>query len=675
MGDHQAEIAREAINTIRMLSIDAIEKANSGHPGLPMGAAPMAYELWQHHLRHSPRRPDWPNRDRFVLSAGHGSMLLYSLLHLTGHAISLDDIRNFRQWGSETPGHPEFSRRRGVEATTGPLGQGFANAVGMAIAERRLAARFNRPGFDIVDHRTYVLASDGDLMEGVCAEAASLAGHLGLGKLVVLYDANDVSLDGPTALSFSEEVGQRFAACGWHVQQVREGDTDLTGIGEAIGAAEAEGSRPSLIVVRTTIGFGAPTKSGSSGAHGAPLGTDERNATRHAYGWDHAEPFHVPEEVRQHFRESADRGDDAAERWQRDFERFRQTHPELAAEWERSNAGVLPEDWDAGLDRLDFGEQLETRSASGKALNVLAGHVPDLIGLDADLSSSTKAYIAGGGDFQGATGAGRNVRCGVREHAMAAIANGIAYHGGLRPFTSTFFVFSDYMRPAIRLAAMNDLPVIYVWTHDSVAVGEDGPTHQPIEHLAALRAIPGLTVLRPADAHETTAAWRMALRHTDGPVALVLSRQKLPVLGATAQAGAPVDKGGYILVEAQDETPRALLIASGSEVAVALEAHALLEGDGIPTRVVSMPSWEAFERQERSYRDEVLPPQVTARISIEAGATFGWRQYLGASGVAIGLDRFGASAPGDVNMVNFGFTGENVSRVARALVTVVESES
>lgn len=663
-----------AVNTIRMLSIDAIDRANSGHPGLPMGAAPMAYVLWQRHLRHNPANPAWPDRDRFVLSGGHGSMLLYSLLHLSGYDIGIEDIQNFRQWGSRTPGHPEFGCTPGVEATTGPLGQGIANAVGMAIAERRLAAEFNRPGHTIVDHATYALCSDGDLMEGVAAEAASLAGHLRLGKLTVLFDSNDISLDGPTSLSFTEDVGRRFAAYGWQVLEVRDGDHDLAGIDQALAEARAATDRPSLILVRTTIGYGAPTKAGTSAVHGAPLDAAERAGARAAYGWPSDEPFHVPAGVAAHFAEAARRGAQAESDWNDRFNRYRAAHPELAAAWEDAIAGRLPAGWDGALPDFADDAAQETRTASGTALNALATGVPSLMGLDADLSSSTKAYIKGGGDFDGRTGAGRNLRCGVREHAMGSIANGIAYHGGLRPFTSTFFVFSDYMRPPVRLAAMSHLPVIYVWTHDSVAVGEDGPTHEPIEHLAALRAIPNLSVVRPADARETAAAWAFALERSTGPTALVLTRQKVPMLPSTATAArAGVAHGAYVVADASGSVVRALLIATGSEVSVALDARERLEADGIPTRVVSMPCWESFERQPVAYRDSVLPPEVLARVSVEAGSTFGWRQYLGAHGVAIGIDRFGASAPGPTNLEKFGFTGENVARVTQALVQVIES--
>jgi len=663
-----------AVNTIRMLSIDAIEKSQSGHPGLPMGAAPMAYVLWQRHLRHNPKNPAWVDRDRFVLSGGHGSMLLYSLLHLSGYALTLDEIKEFRQWGSRTPGHPEFGVTAGVEATTGPLGQGFANAVGMAIAERRLAATFNRPGHQIVDHHTYVLCSDGDLMEGVSAEAASLAGHLGLGKLIVLFDSNDISLDGPTALSFTEDISARFTAYGWQVLSVTDGDGDLAAIDTAIAQAKAEGNRPSLIVVRTTIGFGAPKKAGSSAAHGAPLGAAERDGARAAYGWDVEEAFHVPDAVQKHFAATAAQGAATEAEWKGRVAAYGTAHPELAQQFADAFARRLPNGWQKALPAFKVGAQTETRSASGAVLNALAAELPDLIGLDADLSSSTRAYIDGGGDFDGRSGAGRNVRCGVREHAMGSIANGIAYHGGLRPFTSTFFVFADYMRPPVRLAAMSHLPVLYIWTHDSVAVGEDGPTHEPIEHLASLRAVPNLTVIRPADANETAAAWEFALGCDKGPVALVLTRQKVPVLAETAtKATEGVEKGGYVLAEASVAPGRALLIATGSEVALALEARAQLEADGIPTRVVSLPCWENFDKQSRTYRDTVLPPEVLARVSIEAGSTFGWRSYLGSTGVTIGIDRFGASAPGTTNLEKFGFNGDNVARVARALVEVVSS--
>ena len=661
-------IEQLSINTIRTLSIDAVEAANSGHPGLPMGAAPMAYVLWQRFLKHNPTNPKWPDRDRFVLSAGHGSALLYSLLHLAGYDLSMEDLRHFRQWGSRTPGHPEYHHVPGVEATTGPLGQGFSNAVGMAIAERAMAARFNRPGCELVDHFTYTLCSDGDLMEGVAAEAASVAGHLRLGRLIALFDSNDVSLDGPTKLSFTEDVGERFEAYGWHVQRVEDGNHDLASIDAALKAAREEKDRPSLIIVRTTIGFGAPKKAGTAQAHGSPLGKEELAGAKQSYGWTATEPFYVPAEVSAHFAESRARGATAEKAWEARLADYRRQFPEQAAEWDRVWAGELPAGWDAEVPVYKAGDSVETRTASGEVLNAIAKHVPNLIGTDADLSSSTKAIIKGGGDFDGQTGQGRNVRCGVREHAMGSIANGIAYHGGLRPFTSTFFVFSDYMRGAVRLAAMNGLPVTFVWTHDSVAVGEDGPTHQPIEQLMSLRLIPGLTVIRPADANETAAAWRLAASGQDRPVALVLTRQKLPVLAELVSGAAEgVRRGGYIAAEADGGRARAVLLATGSEVSVAMAARKQLQSSGIPTRVVSLPAWDRFEAQDPAYRDQVLGWEIPVRVSVEAGATLGWELYLGHRGVALGIDRFGASAPGEENLERFGFTADHVVETVRLL--------
>jgi transketolase len=660
-----------AVDTIRTLAIDAVQKANSGHPGLPLGAAPMAYALWQRHLRHNPADPHWPDRDRFVLSAGHGCMLLYTLLHLTGYDLTMDDLQHFRQWESRTPGHPETLLTPGVEATTGPLGQGTANAVGMAIAERALAHRFNRPGHTIVDHRTYALISDGDLMEGVSGEAGSLAGHLGLGKLVYLYDDNHVTLDGPTSLSFStEDVGKRYEAYGWHVLQVADGDTDVDAIDRAIAEAERETARPSLIMIRTTIGFGSPKKHGKAAAHGSPLGADEVAATKQALGWDPAKSFYVPDEARAHFRGALDRGRAAQEDWNRRFAAYAKEHPALAEEWRRGLAGDLPSGWDADVPRFGEKDAQATRQASGKALNAIAKHVPWLIGGDADLSSSTNTTIVDGGDFDGRTGAGRNLHFGVREHAMGSICNGIVYHGGLRPFCATFFTFSDYMRPAVRLAALNHLPVVFVWTHDSIALGEDGPTHQPVEHLMALRAMPDLSMVRPADANETAEAWRWAMEQRDRPVGLVLSRQKLPVLDqdhlGSARDG--VRRGAYILADAPGGAPQAIIMGTGAEVHQALGAQKLLAAGGIRTRVVSIPCWESFAAQDAAYRESVLPAAVTARVSVEAGVTFGWERWIGGKGVAVGLDRFGASAPGEVNLEKFGFTAEHVADVVRRLV-------
>ena len=670
----QKSLDELCINTLRTLSVDMIEQANSGHPGLPMGAAPMAYVLWTRYLKHDPATPRWADRDRFVLSPGHGSALLYSLLHLTGYDLSLDDLRRFRQWDSRTPGHPEYGHTPGVEATTGPLGQGTANSVGMAVAERSLAARFNVGEHRVVDHFTYALVSDGDLMEGIASEAASLAGHLGLGKLIWLYDANDVSLDGPTALCFSgEDVEARHRAYGWHVQRVERGDSDLEALDAAISAAREELDRPSLIVVKTTIGYGSPAKQGTAAAHGSPLGAEEAVRAKEQLGWEAAEPFTVPADAGAHFREALDAGARAREEWRQRFEVFAAEHPELAAEWRRRQAGELPADFDADLPRWQPGEKLATRVAGGKVLNALAGRVPELFGGDADLSCSTKTAIGGGGSFEAAGGTGRNLHFGVREHAMGAVANGLAYHGGLRPYTATFFVFSDYMRPAVRLSALAGLPTVAVWTHDSVAVGEDGPTHEPIEHLASLRAMPNLHVLRPADANETAACWCAALRQTSTPSALVLSRQNLPVLAGTAELAAEgVRRGAYVLADAgpegTDATPEVILIATGSEVHLAVEARELLAADGVRARVVSMPCWEAFAAQDAGYRERVLPVGVTARVSVEAGTSFGWSRWVGDRGVSLGIERFGASAPGDENLERFGFTAARVAAAARELL-------
>ncbi|TMA80902.1 MAG: transketolase [Deltaproteobacteria bacterium] len=657
-----------SINSIRTLAIDAVQKANSGHPGLPLGAAPMAYALWQRHLRHNPRNPHWPDRDRFVLSAGHGSMLLYCLLYLTGYDLTLDDLKAFRQWGSRTPGHPEMHLTPGVEATTGPLGQGVGNAIGMAIAERALAHRFNRPGHVIVDHRTYAIVSDGDMMEGVASEASSLAGHLRLGKLIFLYDSNGVSLDGPTTLAFSrEDVGARYAAYGWQVLHVDDGDTDVDAIDAAITEAENDTTRPSMIVVRTTIGYGSPHKHGTSEAHGSPLGVEEVKLTKQALGFDPEKSFFVPDDAMAHFREAVARGAEAETAWTRRFDAYAKAEPELAAEFRRTLAGDLPEGWDRELPRFDPADAQATRQAGGKALNALAKRVPEIIGGDADLSVSTSTALKDAGSFDGQTGAGRNLHFGVREHAMGAITNGIVYHRGLRPFAATFFTFSDYMRPAVRLAALNGLPVVFVWTHDSIGLGEDGPTHQPIEHLMSLRAMPNLAVVRPADANETVEAWRWALTQRTRPVALVLSRQKLPVFergGGFGQAR-ELMRGAYVLADAPGGTPDVILIATGSEVALAVTARDELARSGVGARVVSMPCWEAFLEQDDAYRDDVLPPAVAARVSVEAGVTFGWERWIGAHGIAIGVDRYGASAPGEIVLREYGFTAAHVADAAR----------
>jgi len=655
------------VDTIRSLSIDAVQKANSGHPGLPLGAAPMAYVLWQRYLRHNPRDPQWPDRDRFVLSAGHGCMLLYSLLYLTGYDLTLDDLKAFRQWGSRTPGHPEVRLTPGVEATTGPLGQGAANAVGMAIAERALAHRFNRPGHEVVDHRTFALVSDGDLMEGISGEASSLAGHLRLGKLTFLYDDNHVTLDGPTVWTFTEDVMRRYEAYGWQVLRVENGNTDLDAIDSAIRTAISQSERPTFISIRTTIGYGSPHKAGKSAAHGSPLGPEEVALTKEALGWEWKEPFYVPEDSLAHFRSAVDRGVKWQAGWERRFEAYAKEYPELAGQWTSEREGALPDGWDADLPRWKPGESLATRVASGKTINAIARHMPSLLGGDADLSESTKTKIEGAEEFDGQSGAGNNLHYGVREHAMAGIANGMAYHGGVRPFVATFFCFSDYMRPSIRLAAVSELPTIFVWTHDSIGLGEDGPTHQAVEHLMALRAIPHLSVIRPGDANETADAWRAAVSHRSGPVGLVLSRQNLPVLDRSGAKGG-LSRGAYILAEASGGSPRILLIATGSELQLAVAARKTLEAEGIPTRVVSMPCWEFFDAQAAEYRDEVLPPSVRARLSIEAGATLGWWKYVGDSGATIGLDRFGASAPGEVVMRELGFTTERVVAAARSLL-------
>ncbi len=658
------ELDQLCINTLRTLVMDGVQKAKSGHPGMPMGVADMAYVLWTRFLKHSPANPAWPDRDRFVLSAGHGSMLLYSLLHLTGYDLRLEEIKNFRQWSSRTPGHPEYGLTTGVETTTGPLGQGFANGVGMAIAERFLAATFNRPGFPIFGHFTYAIVSDGDLMEGVSHEAASLAGHLGLGKLIYLYDDNEISIEGSTDLTFTEDVPARFRAYGWHVQEVD--GYDLDGIEAAIRAAQEETKRPSLIVCHTHIAYGSPNKQDTAGAHGAPLGEEEVRLTKEALGWPPDAHFLIPDEALAVFRQAVERGREAEAQWRETCERYRAAYPEEGALLETLWAGRLPAGWIDALPTFAPADgPLATRKASGAVLNALAPALPTLIGGSADLAPSNVTLLKGFADFQRETPAGRNLRFGVREHAMGSVLNGLASHGGVFPYGGTFLVFSDYMRPAVRLAAMMHLPVVYVWTHDSVWIGEDGPTHQPVEQLAALRAIPNLVVIRPADGNETTAAWRVALERRDGPTALALTRQKLPVLFETTRNPAEkVARGAYVLADSSG-IPSVLLIASGSEVHLALEARDLLAEKGIAVRVVSMPSWELFDAQPASYRDAVLPPQVTARLAIEAGVTQGWAKYVGLAGDVMGLDRFGASAPYRVLMEKFGFTAEAV--VERAL--------
>jgi transketolase len=655
------------INTIRTLAVDGVQKAKSGHPGMPMGMADGAYVLWTRFLKHNPANPAWPNRDRFVLSAGHGSMLLYSLLYLTGYDLPLGELENFRQWGSRTPGHPEYGLTVGVETTTGPLGQGFANGVGMAIAERFMAATFNRPGFPIFDHFAYAIVSDGDLMEGVSHEAASLAGHLGLGKLIYLYDDNEISIEGSTDITFTEDVPARFRAYGWYVQEVD--GYDLDGIEAAIRAAQEETERPSLIVCRTHIAYGSPNKQDTAGAHGAPLGEEEVRLTKEALSWPAEAHFLTPEKALVVFRQAVERGKQAEAQWRETFERYRETYPKDAALLETLWAGKMPEGWGDALPAFVPADgPLATRKASGAVLNAIAPALPTLIGGSADLAPSNNTLLSGFADFQRETPGGRNLRFGVREHTMGSILNGMALYGGLLPYGGTFMVFSDYMRPSVRLAAMMQLPVVYVWTHDSVWIGEDGPTHQPIEHLAALRAIPNLVVIRPADANEAVAAWRVALERRDGPVALALTRQKLPILVETRRDPAEtVARGAYVLADSSG-IPDVILIATGSEVSLALEARDLLGERGKAVRVVSMPSWELFDAQPESYRKSVLPPRVMARLAIEAGVTQGWAKYVGPAGDVMGLERFGASAPYEVLMEKLGFTPEAVAkRVLRLL--------
>jgi transketolase len=655
-----SELETRCINTIRTLAMDAVQKANSGHPGLPMGAATMAYVLWTRFLRHNPADPAWPDRDRFVLSAGHGSMLLYALLHLTGYDLSLADLQQFRQWGSRTPGHPEYGHTPGVETTTGPLGQGAANAVGMALAERWLAARFNRPGHTVVDHRTYALVSDGDLMEGISAEAASLAGHLRLGKLTFLWDDNRVSLDGPTDWSFSEDVCARFRAYGWNVLRVEDGN-DAAAVAAALSQACAQEERPTFIAVRTHIGFGSPNKQDTSKAHGAPLGEEEVRLTKERLGWPPDAHFLVPEDVRAHFRAALARGAELQRAWQERLAAYGRAEPELAAALAAQLRGERPQGWTERLPRWQPGEALATRAASQKVLNAVAPVLPALLGGSADLSESTYTLLEGYPALRGDDFGGRNIHFGVREHAMGAICNGMALHGGVIPYAGTFLVFSDYMRPAIRLAALMNLPVTYVFTHDSIALGEDGPTHQPVEHLAALRAMPNLVVLRPADANETAAAWRYALTPGHGPTALVLTRQKVPVLAGTDGDG-PL-RGGYVL-RPGGARPDLVLVGTGSEVQLCLGAADILAGEGIAVRVVSLPSWELFAAQDEAYRAQVLPPGVP-RLAVEAASAFGWCRFADDS---VTIDRFGASAPGEVNLEKFGFTAGNVAARARALL-------
>lgn len=679
-----ASLDELCVNTLRFLSVDAVQKANSGHPGLPLGAAAMAYVLWTRILKHHPSNPAWFDRDRFVLSAGHGSALLYSLLHLTGYALPLDEIKQFRQWGSMTPGHPERGLTPGVETTTGPLGQGFGNGVGLAMAEAYLAARYNRPGLEVIDHQTYAIVSDGDLMEGIASEAASLAGHLQLGKLVYLYDDNHVTLSAGTAITFTEDCARRFAAYGWHTQAVEDGN-DLAAIEEALRRARAETQRPSLILLRTHLGYGSPRKQDTFEAHGSPLGAEEVRLTKENLGWPAEPPFHVPEPVRAHFLLAVERGKRAEATWNETFSAYAQAFPGLAREMQGLMRGELPPGWETELPRFPADAKgMATRVASGKIMNAVAPRLPALIGGSADLDPSTHTALKGMGDFQpsgavardeqgsgggGWSYAGRNLHFGVREHAMGSIMNGLAAHGGTVPFGATFLVFSDYMRPPIRLAALMGLHVIYVFTHDSIALGEDGSTHQPVEQLASLRAIPRLVVIRPGDANETAVAWRVALEAHDRPVALVLTRQDLPTLDRTRFSAADgLRRGAYVLADVPDGKPDLILIASGSEVALIVEARQKLLEKKIRARLVSMPSWELFEAQPREYRDSVLPPAIGARLAVEAGVPLGWHRYVGERGDVLGVERFGASAPGNVMLREYGFTADNVFRRGLALL-------
>ena len=658
-----------SINTIRTLSIDAIEKANSGHPGMPMGAAPMAYKLWTEYMNHNPKNPEWFNRDRFVLSAGHGSMLLYSLLHLSGYGLTIDDLKSFRQWGSKTPGHPEYGHTAGVDATTGPLGQGIAMAVGMAMAERHLAESYNRDSYNVVDHYTYSICGDGDLMEGVSAEAASLAGHLQLGRLVVLYDSNDISLDGDLSQSFSESVADRFKAYGWQYLRVEDGN-DLNQIAKAIEEAKTDDARPTLIEVKTVIGYGSPNRSGKSAAHGAPLGADEMKLTKEAYKWTFEEDFYVPDEVYTHFNETCvEAGNKKEQAWNELFNEYKKAYPELAEQLELAIKGELPSDWDQDIPVYEEGKTLASRASSGEVLNALAKKLPSLIGGSADLAGSNNTSIKGATDLLPGNYSGRNIWFGVREFAMGAALNGMVLHGGIKVYGGTFFVFSDYLRPAIRMAALMGLPVTYVFTHDSIAVGEDGPTHEPIEQLASLRAMPNLGVIRPADGNEVAAAWKVAIESKDKPTALVLTRQGLPTIKNTSEtAYEGVLKGAYVISDSKKEVADALLLATGSEVNLAVEAQKALAEEGIEVSVISMPSWDRFETQSKEYKQSVINPAVKKRLAIEVASPFGWDRYTGDEGEILAINHFGASAPGGKIMQEFGFTVENVVARVKAML-------
>ncbi len=657
------------INTVRTLAMDAVQKANSGHPGTPMALAPTAYVLWQRHLRYNPANPAWPGRDRFVLSCGHACMLQYAALYLTGYDLSLDDLKQFRQWGSKTPGHTEYGHTPGVEVTTGPLGQGVGNAVGMALAEAHLAATFNRPGHTVVDHHTYFLCSDGDLMEGVSHEAASFAGHLKLGKLIGIYDDNHITIDGKTELTFSDDTAKRFEGYGWHVERVADGN-DLGSLDACLAAARRVTDRPSLIIVRTHIAFGSPHKQDTAAAHGAPLGDEEVKLTKQNLGWPSLEPFHVPDEALAHWRRAQERGARLEAEWQQKYAAYRAAHPDLAAELERRLAGRLPEGWDADLPTFTTKDAQATRAASGKVLAALAPKLPELIGGSADLAESTNLVFHNGGDLAAGNLRGRNVHFGIREHAMGAVMNGMALHGGVRPVGSTFLIFSEYMRPPIRLAALSHIPALYVFTHDSIGLGEDGPTHQPIEQLASLRAIPNVTVIRPGDPTEVVEAWRATLTHRDGPVALVLTRQKVAVVDRAKYApAAGLRQGAYVLADAPGGRPAVLLIGTGSELELVVGAYEKLTAEGIAARVVSMPCMEFFARQPREYRDVVLPPSVGARLAVEAAAPQPWYRWVGDRGAVLGIERFGASAPAPRIYQEFGLTVDNVVRRAKELVS------
>ncbi|MHA1575795.1 MAG: transketolase [Candidatus Thorarchaeota archaeon] len=661
-------LQEKALNAIRFLAADAIQDANSGHPGMPMGAAAMAYTLWTRHLRFNPHNPDWMDRDRFVLSGGHGSMLLYALLHLSGYDLPLDEIKNFRQWDSLTPGHPEYEHTHGVEVTTGPLGQGFGNSVGFAIAEAHLAAEFNQPDFDVVNHFTYAIVTDGDLMEGIAYEGASVAGHLQLGKLIMLYDDNRISIDGSTEIAFTEDVAARFESQGWHVQKVNDGN-DVDAIDAAIIKAK-EDPHPSLILCRTHIGYGMPTKQDTAKAHGEPAGEDELRGAKEKLGWPSDSRYYIPEEVLTHFREAVSRGQKLENEWQDYFKKYSNEHPEKAAELIRRMEGRLPDKWHTHLPSFSPDEKgIATRAASGKVINAIAGNLPELMGGSADLTGSNKTWIEGSPAFQKDSHDGRNIFFGVREHIMGAIVNGLAVHGGIMPFSGTFFVFADYMRPAIRLSALSGYPSIWVFTHDSIGLGEDGPTHQPIEHLASLRAIPDLVVIRPGDANEVAYAWKVAISRRTGPTVLVFTRQKIPILDRSKYSSASgLEKGAYVLIDLGKGDPDIILMASGSEVNLIVKAAEELQTEGVNVRVVSFPSWRLFEAQDQEYKDSVLLPHVPKRLAVEAGISQGWQRWLGQQGSMISIERFGASAPAEVLFEKFGFSVDNILARAKELL-------